>query len=130
MQPQRTTAADLLGVQEELIAREPIFHRSEFGVTRAGFEAMMAEEFWETGASGQRYGKQFVLDTLEERYAQPHDDQWETSDFYCQQIATDNFLLTYTLRQGARITQRATLWRRQFSRWLIVYHQGTVVVEV
>lgn len=127
MTPERKTPESLLSVQEQLIAREPIFHRPEFGVTRADFEAMMAEEFWETGASGQRYSKQFILDTLAARHAQPHDDPWHTSDFYCQQIAPDNFLLTYTLTQGERITQRMTLWRRESTRWLIVYHQGTVV---
>ena len=126
MTPQRKTAEHLLPIQEQLVAREPIFHRPEFGATRADFEAMMAEEFWETGASGQRYSKQFILETLEKRHAAPHGDPWETSDFYCQEIAPDHFLLTYTLSQGARITRRTSLWRRQAARWLIVYHQGTL----
>lgn len=127
MEPIRQTSAELLSVQKELSAREPIFHRAEFGVTRADFAAMMADEFWETGASGQRYSKQFILDTLVQRHAQPHADPWQTSDFHCQQIAPDNFLLTYTLRQDQRITRRATLWRRDAIGWLIVYHQGTPV---
>lgn len=127
MQASRVTSADLRAVQDELIAREPIFHRPEFGVTRADYEAMMADEFWETGASGQRYSKQLVLDTLEARQAQPQADPWETSEFYCQQLAPDNFLLTYTLRQDQRITRRATLWRRTARGWLIVYHQGTLL---
>ncbi len=127
MEPERQTASHLLEVQQELIDREPIFHRPEHGTTRDDFEAMTAQEFWETGASGRRYGRQYAIDNLVERYAVPQEDDWETDDFYCQEIAPENYLLTYTLRQGPRVTQRATLWRRSPLGWQIVYHQGTLV---
>lgn len=127
MEPTRQTADNLLAVQEELVAREPIFHRPEHGTTRSAFEAMTAEDFWEVGASGRRYSRRHVLDTLEQRYSTPHKDIWKTEDFYCQEIAPANYLLTYTLHQGLRITRRATLWRRTSQGWLIVYHQGTIV---
>ena len=45
------------------------------------------------------------------------------------EIATDNYLVTYTLIQGERITRRATIWRRTIEGWKIVYHQGTVVAR-
>ncbi len=129
MEPERQTAAHLLGVQQELIDREPLFHRPEHGTTRRDFEAMTAQEFWETGASGQRYSRQYAIDNLVERYSVPHEDDWETEDFYCQEIAPENYLLTYTLRQGPRVTRRMTLWRRSPSGWQIVYHQGTIVEQ-
>ena len=121
------TAKELLPILKELQRREPIFHRPEFGTTRADFEAMTEPDFWEVGASGQRYSRAYVLDVLEERYAKPHEDQWRTEGFHCMEIAPDNFLLTYTLHQGERVTRRATLWRRYGDDWKIVYHQGTVV---
>jgi len=127
MEPTRTTPPTLRSIERELIDREPIFHRPELGNNRSAFEAMTADDFWETGASGRRYSRQYVLDTLERRHALPHEDPWETSDFYCQEIAPQNYLLTYTLRQGARLTRRATLWRRAERGWLVVYHQGTPV---
>lgn len=128
MEPGRQTEEHLLGIQKELIAREPIFHRPEYGTSRAHFEAMMADEFWETSASGQRYSRDYVLEVLETRYANgPYQDDWKTEDFHCQEIALDNYLLTYTLLQGERVTRRATLWRRSDNGWVIVYHQGTVV---
>ena len=127
MEPQRKTAPELLHIQQMLVDREPIFHRAEFGRTRADFDAMMAEEFWEVGASGRRYGREHILKTLEQRYSAPYDDEWETGDFYCQEIAPANYLLTYTLWQGARVTRRATIWRESANGWLIVFHQGTVV---
>ena len=129
-EPSRTTPQHLLSILEALQAREPIFHRPEHGTTRADFERMTAEEFWETGASGKRYGRDVVLDELERRYsAAEYHDEWETSDFYCQQLADDLYLLTYTLAQGRRITRRATIWRMTNNGWKIVYHQGTIVEE-
>ena len=38
----------------ELIQREPIFHRPELGTTHADFEQMTEGTFWEVGASGRR----------------------------------------------------------------------------
>jgi len=48
-------------------------------------------------------------------------------DFQCRGIAADNYLITYTLFQGPRVTRRATLWRRTQAGWKILYHQGTMV---
>ena len=128
METMQTTARELLEVQQQLVDREPIFHRPEFGRTRADFEAMMAEDFWEIGASGKRYDREAVLRVLDERAKQAEaDDSWRTEDFYCQQISSDTYLLTYTLHQGTRKTRRATLWRRAKHAWVIVYHQGTIV---
>ena len=129
MEPELTTEARLLPILEQLRHREPIFHRPELGTTRADFEAMTEPDFWEVGASGRRYSREYVLDVLEERYRQPVEDDWQTSDFNCREIAADNYLLTYTLRQGARITRRATLWRHTPQGWKIVYHQGTLVAD-
>jgi hypothetical protein len=123
------TESRLLPILEELKRREPIFHRPEFGTTRQDFEAMTEPDFWEVGASGRRYSREYVLDVLEERSQHPVEDSWETSEFHCREIAVDNYLLTYTLKQGERATRRATLWRHTAQGWKIVYHQGTVVAD-
>jgi hypothetical protein len=127
MESQRTTDPKLLPILHALIAREPIFHRPELGTTRGDFDAMCEPGFWEVGASGQCYSREFVLDTLEHRHQQPHDDPWETSEFYCQELASHLYLLTYTLKQRERMTRRCTLWRQTPDGWKIVYHQGTVI---
>lgn len=114
--------------ERELRAREPIFHRPELGTTRRDFEAMTDPEFWEVGASGRCYDRAFVLDTLEQRHAQPVDERWEVSDFRCREIAVGHYLVTYVLVQdGRRVTRRATLWRHGDAGWTILYHQGTLV---
>jgi len=125
-----STGTDLERVLAELSAREPIFHRPEFGTTRADFERMTAEDFWETGASGRRYSRRDVLELLEERHSKPHEDVWETSGFECRPLGGDTYLLTYTLLQNrTRLTRRSTIWRRSPDGWKIVYHQGTIVQD-
>jgi hypothetical protein len=121
---------ELAGVLKELSRREPIFHRPEHGVTRGDFENMTADDYWEVGASGRRYSRAFVLDELEKRFAAPHADVWETTDFHCRGLGEGYFLLTYTLLQNhERLTRRATIWQRTADGWKIVYHQGTIVQE-
>lgn len=129
MEPDLITPEHLLAVQDELIQREPIFHRPEFGTTRREFEAMTDPSFWEVGASGRRYRREYVLDVLEKRFQNPTEDVWETKDFHCREVAQNNYLLTYTLVQGERVSRRSTLWRRTPDGWKILYHQGTLVED-
>jgi hypothetical protein len=117
-------------VLQELQRREPLFHRPEFGTTRAAFAALMSDDFWEVGASGRVYSRQYVLDVLEQRQ---RDSTWqegsfETSDFQCRRLARDVFLVTYQLlQQGTRLTRRSTVWQYSNSTWIALYHQGTIV---
>ena len=130
MEPKLVTLAKHRPVLEELKRREPVFHRAEFAGSREAIEAMVAPDFWEIGASGRRYSRQYVLETLEAREDDPvDDDDWETSDFHCRELARDLYLLTYTLLQGERRTRRATIWQRVPSGWKVLFHQGTVVQE-
>ena len=127
--PHPATDPEHADVLRELMAREPIFHRPEHGTTRADFERMTDECFWEVGASGRRYSRALVLDELERRHSggAVAEDDLRASDFHCLQLAADTFLLTYTLAQGDRLSRRATIWRRAGEGWKILYHQGTLV---
>lgn len=114
-------------VLTDLISREPLFHRTEFGTSREVFESMTMPDFWEVGASGAVYDREFVWATLERRYVAAEPDEWETSDFRLRPLGAEVFLLTYVLRQGSRVTRRATIWQRSGAAWRAVYHQGTLV---
>jgi hypothetical protein len=127
-EPDPATPPHLQGVLDELRRREPIFHHPGFGTSRADYMRMTTDDFWEIGASGQRYSREFVLDVLEARLANPVDESdWESRDFQVRELASDVYLLTYTLRQGERLTRRSTIWRRADGDWKVVFHQGTVV---
>ncbi len=109
---------------QELRRREPIFHRPQFGTTRADHRTMTAEDFWEVGAYGKRYSRGHELDVLDERQRDPQPDPWETDESHCRQLAKACYPLTATLRQGERVTRRATGWRRDTDGWRIVFHPG------
>jgi hypothetical protein len=112
----------------ELRAREPIFHRPAFAATVGDFDRMMSPGYWEVGASGRRYSRDFILQMLADK--PPVDAEtagWRASGFALQQLGPDTYLLTYSLRQFERLTRRSTLWQKTEDGWKILYHQGTVV---
>lgn len=122
MEPALTTAPELTGILDELRQLEPLFH------TGHAAERIAAPTFWEVGASGRRYGRQYVLDVLRERAADPQPDEWRAEDFHVAPAGADHYLLTYTLHQPDRITRRLTVWRCSGGQWQAIYHQGTIVV--
>ncbi len=124
-----TDLKSLQAVTRELAAREPIFHRPEFGTSRADFEAMMDDDFFEIGASGKRYSREFVLEALalRDHSAAEH---LVVTEFACRQVSADTWLVTYLLEQAqARMSWRSTLWRRTAQGWKILYHQGTLIAD-
>jgi hypothetical protein len=130
MEPALSTDPALLEILEDLKRREPIFHRPEFGTSRADFESTTHPGFWEIGASGRRYSREYVLAELDRRRRDPTEDVWETSEFHCRRLAPDVYLLTYTLIQNKiRKTRRSTIWQHTEVGWKIIFHQGTIVQD-
>ena len=120
--------SDLFSVLEELRRREPIFHTREFGTTLADFEKITTPEYWEVGASGRRYSREFILRTLDQN--PPIDAAsagWCSYDHGLRRLGSDTYLFTYTLRQAERLTRRATIWQTTSEGWRVLYHQGTIV---
>ena len=118
-------------ILDELKKREPIFHHpDQFGRRKEDILNMMCDNFWEVGASGNVYTRDDVVETLLQRYANPHyQDIWRTEDFKCAYISDNHYLITYVLFQENRMKRRTTLWRFEDKCWKILYHQGTVVQE-
>jgi hypothetical protein len=119
---------ELFPVFEELRRREPIFHTPEFGTTLADFANATAPDYWEVGASGRRYSREFILRTLGK--VPPIDAitaGWQSFDYSIRRLGPDTYLFTYTLRQAERVSRRATIWQSVSGRWRILYHQGTLV---
>jgi hypothetical protein len=126
-EPRLITERGLLPILRELRDREPLFHRLELGTRLEDLEQQVDVDFWEVGASGRGYSREFVLSTLQERYSADAPDEWATSGFHCRSLAADTYLLTYTLAQGHRVSRRCTIWRRTAAGWQALYHQGTPV---
>ena len=130
MEPILTIAPELKEILAELARLEPIFHWPPAEMIPANLERMTVEDFWEVGASGRRYSRDFVFGVLEQRRSAPQSNQWEISDLHCRKLAGEVYLLTYTLLQdNVRLTRRSTIWQKAAEGWQIVYHQGTVVQD-
>lgn len=119
----------MLSVLDELQCREPIFHNPVFGSTTAEFERSTATDYWEIGASGRRYSREFILRELTNSVPclDAASAGWQTSEFGLRQLGPETYLLTYTLDQAGQRTRRATIWRRTEDSWQVLYHQGTII---
>src|SRR5579875_2946800 len=102
------TAPELTPTLRELVSMEPIFHTSEFGESVEAFDAMMAADYWEVGASGRRYSRDFILRTFGTKLPELASDLgWRSSQHALRELGADTYLLTYVLLQGDRSTRRA-----------------------
>ena len=130
MEPTLTTAPELEEILAELSKLEPIFHWPPSQMSREALEKMTTGDFWEVGASGRRFAREFVFKVLEERRAAPQSNVWQITDLHCRKLAGEVYLLTYTLLQdNVRLTRRSTIWQKTTEGWQIIYHQGTVVQD-
>ena len=117
-------------ILEELRSREPIFHTQRFGRSLEDFQRSTAPDFWEVGASGRRYSRDFILGMqAKEELVDADTAGWKASAFGLRRLGENTFLLTYTLDQAGRLTRRATIWEKAPDAWRILYHQGTIVTS-
>lgn len=127
MEPQLTLPPGLAPLLDELRTLENLYHAAYPDATLDDFDRLVAPEFWETGATGLRYSRDFARQVLAQRPGRPDPATWVVDDHHLQQVGAGIWLLTYRLQQPGRKTRRTTLWRRDGERWQAVYHQGTVV---
>jgi len=121
---------DLQPILQELRSREPIFHTQRFGRSLEDFQRSTAPEFWEVGASGRRYSRDFILSMrAKDELVDADTAGWKASAFGLRRLGERTFLLTYTLDQAGRLTRRATIWENIPEGWRILYHQGTIVTS-
>jgi hypothetical protein len=119
--------AGLEQVTAELLTREPIFHKPEFGTAREDYAAQTDENYWEVGASGRIHDREGIINGLVERGKVPGDEDWVISDVRCRDLGANTYAFTYRLDQAGRLTRRLTIWRRDDGSWKAVYHQGTLI---
>lgn len=129
MTPNLKTPEALQPILQMLKKLEPLVYAANDGHKREYFEKLLAPEFWEIAASGQRYSRAYVLDALAERQQNPFEQDWKAEDYYLQQLAADLYLMTYTLHQPTRVSQRTSLWKRNDDHWQFVYHQGSTCFD-
>ena len=100
---------------------------------RASFEKidlLLADDFSELGASGDKFGKDFVLAHLPE---ETEATRFEGRDFNVREISLGVALVTFfvikTSREGTKHSLRSSIWVWRDNRWQMTYHQGTLIVS-
>jgi hypothetical protein len=111
----------------QLLPLEPVFHTVAFGLDPSGRARRMAPGYWEIGASGRCYTREFILQMDPAHFVDAETAGWRVTDHALMPLDPDTYLLTYRLQQGERLTRRATIWQRILDDWQILYHQGTIV---
>jgi len=115
-------------------ALEAELHRLESAVARrdpalldgdaAALSQLIADDFLEFGASGRTWTAADVRETL--AMEPPRDVPME--DFAVARIAANVALVTYRSRDP-RHAKRASVWVRRRGRWVMRFHQGTLVTD-
>ncbi len=93
---------------------------------------LLANDFIEFGSSGHTFNKQQIIDALQ------HESPLQISltDFRALVLAPDVVLVTYRairhdIAESQTITSlRSSIWKLIEGRWQIVFHQGTVLMNV
>jgi len=94
---------------------------------RARVAALLAEDFFEFGASGRHWTRDEILELLEtEEYSPP-----SIEDFQCRAIAEGVALVTYravrtdSVTGNRTVTLRSSIWTHEALGWRMRFHQGT-----
>ncbi len=116
--PEAWSESDALAA---LLTREPLFHRREFVFDEASFDAEIAPDFFEIGASGAVYTREFVRETVLARLAGVASDSlaggFLVADAATREVASGLWQITYTLHGQGRLTRRSTVYRRTKTGW-------------
>jgi hypothetical protein len=120
----KAVAAELL--RAEMFLLDPAIRRD-----RARVSALLANDFFEFGASGRIWTRDQILDLLAtEEYSPPI-----VEDFACHRVAEDVVLVTYrTVRINQETSRReaalrSSLWIWRSETWTVRFHQGTRASE-
>ncbi|MEW2082704.1 DUF4440 domain-containing protein [Streptomyces sp. NPDC005283] len=89
--------------------------------------ALLDPEFFEFGASGQRWDRTTILSvtTPAPRERPP---AVTVSEMSARLLAPDLVQVTYVSDEGGRRARRSSLWRRTAHGWRMYFHQGTLIV--
>jgi hypothetical protein len=115
-----STAADAL--RDHLLALELALAQRRADDLPGGYDGVLHTAFHETGASGRWWTRDATLEML--AGAPPSDVAIDR--FEAEELAEGLVLATYDT-VGSRPARRSSIWVREGGRWLVRFHQGTLL---
>jgi uncharacterized protein YhfF/GNAT superfamily N-acetyltransferase len=112
---------------EALLALELALARRDEPAIPGGYEAVLAPDFSEVGASGRLWTRAEILEAL---HADPPDPSISIEAFEVADLGPDLVLATYDTRVitpdgDERRSRRSSIWLRRDDRWQLRFNQGT-----
>lgn len=108
----------------ELRALEEAMWRSETRGDRAWMDSMISPTFTEHGASGRTWDRQAILDM---EIPDLISVEFPLQEFAVRGLGEHAVLVTYVCVGRENVSKRSSVWRRDGTRWLMEFHQGTNV---
>jgi ribonuclease HI len=112
---------------DTLLALELALARRVEAAIPGGYEAALAPDFSEIGASGRRWSRDEILEAL---HADPPNDAIAIESFELAELAPGVLVATFDMVATgpdgvpAR-SRRSSTWVSRDGRWLMHFHQGT-----
>ncbi|MFF3403039.1 DUF4440 domain-containing protein [Streptomyces sp. NPDC002659] len=108
-------------VEGELHLLDPVVRASPDEVLE-----LLDAEFFEFGASGQRWDRTTILSTTTPVPGEPV-KPIAVSDLHGTLLAPGLVQVTYVSDESGRRARRSSLWRRNPEGWRLYFHQGTPI---
>ena len=107
-------------VARELLLLQPVVRRDPERVL-----GLLHRDSVEYGASGRVWDRSSILTATTEA-VEPVD----ATQIQAHRLGVDAFLVTYRSHSGGRIALRSSTWLREDGKWLLRFHQGTVLTAI
>ncbi len=116
-------------VAETILALELALARRDEASIPGGYEAVLAPDFTEIGASGKRWTRADILEVV---HAEPPTEDISIEAFEIATLSAELVLATFDTTSpaaGGVIARRhrSSIWIRAQDRWQVRFHQGTPV---
>ncbi len=110
-----------------IIHLETTLLQPEVRSSKEKLDALLADDFFECGESGNTYSKKDILNDLSNEPAM----HFVPSDFTVTELSPNTILVTYFLERVMDATskksysRRCSLWKMNGGNWQMIFHQGT-----
>jgi len=108
-------------LRDELLRLETALAERDQAAVPGGLADLIADDFVEFGASGRTWTAATIRELLA---SGPSDQPIRIEDFTVHVLGRGVVLATFRVA-GERPSNRASIWLRRGSRWVIRFHQGT-----
>ena len=111
-------------LKKSIIQLETDLHKFEIRSNVNRLNELLAEGYFEIGASGNSYTKKDILTRLPDEETR----EIKSYDFEVREITEEVIQIFYKTESTTRMAARNSIWLKVDSSWKMVFHQGTLLI--